>query len=49
MASKGAKRALPGVGAVIDEKFNWASNVKLAWMFVLGALVTGIVVGATLL
>lgn len=33
------------LGAKADEAFGWASNVKRAWMFVLGALVIGIAIG----
>lgn len=32
-------------GAKVDEAFSWASNVKRAWMFVLGAAVIGFAFG----
>jgi uncharacterized protein YhjY with autotransporter beta-barrel domain len=36
------------VASEVDAGFAWASNVKRAWMFVLGALVIGFVAGAAL-
>ena len=36
------------LGEKADKAFSWASNVKRAWLFVLGALVVGVVLGVAL-
>jgi len=45
MAGKGAKGKGHEIGSQLDDAFNWVSNVKRAWMFILGALAVGVVIG----
>ena len=44
VAAKASKKLVEAAVGV-DEGFAWASNVKRAWMFVLGALAIGFVIG----
>ena len=48
-AKKAAAQAAQKVvqaGDAVDGAFGWASDVKRAWMFALGAFALGVVVGA---